>query len=315
MSLSQQLLEHASDTPPPAPTPRPIRPIRPIPGTGGGLFSFAGSNPAATGSKPLFGSGGADKDNGGEGEGSQDGGEGDNEVFGGPEAAPVVTLQVVPKVTGEETEETMFTGEGHGGWGWGRGGLKTRIRYPRPDKHRNCLAGDSPHLPSYSPCPLPPPPAADGALFEFDAAAKSWHERGRGEFRVNRDPASGAGRAVMRERASKRLILNARLYAAMPTSRMAPPQKGVTFAAVNVAPAHQAGDAAPAAGAAAAGDDGAAARAAAPDQAAMQTYALRLKGADTVDALLGVIESWKTAAKAAAARGGDAAAAAGEAAV
>lgn len=129
--------------------------------------------------------------------------------------------------------------------------------------------------------------------------AKTWHERGRGEFRVNVDPSTRAGRAIMREKASKRLILNARLYATMPTSRMAPPQKGVTFAVVNVAPSHQPADTAPAAGSAA--DDSSAEKRAAADssvsQAAMQTYALRLKTVDAVDLLLGVLDTWKAQAR------------------
>lgn len=124
----------------------------------------------------------------------------------------------------------------------------------------------------------------------------------------------------MRERASKRLILNARLYASMPTSRMAPPQKGVTFAVVNTAPAHGAGDApggaaeggaaAPAAGAGGGGGGDA-------GVAGMATYALRLKTADAVDTLLALVDTWKaeTASAVAAPPGSEPAPAAGEAAV
>lgn len=92
------------------------------PSGGGSLFSFAGGGGAGAGSKSLFGGGfgGADKaKGGGDGEGSQDadGKEGaveGEEVFGGPEVAPVVTLEEVPKVTGEESETVLFTGEGAG---------------------------------------------------------------------------------------------------------------------------------------------------------------------------------------------------------
>ncbi|KIZ06905.1 Ran-binding protein 1 domain-containing protein/ RanBP1 domain-containing protein [Monoraphidium neglectum] len=243
---------------------------------GGSLFGFAGTGSVAGGSKPAFGgasggfgSGAADKGTGtGQGERSEDGGDAKEggegeEVFGGPEVAPVVTLEEVPKVTGEESEVMLYT--------------------------------------------------ADGALFEFDAEARSWHERGRGEFRINRDPESGAGRAVMRERASKRLILNARLYPTMPTSRMAQPQKGVTFAVVNAAPAP--GDTS--AAAAAADGRGVAAAGAAADEdkgklggssegsaGALVTYALRLKTTEAVDSLLAVVESWKARAKAQGGGGG-----------
>jgi hypothetical protein len=117
----------------------------------------------------------------------------------------------------------------------------------------------------------------------------------------------------MRERASKRLILNARLYPTMPTSRMAQPQKGVTFAVVNAAPAP--GDTS--AAAAAADGRGVAAAGAAADEdkgklggssegsaGALVTYALRLKTTEAVDSLLAVVESWKARAKAQGGGGG-----------
>lgn len=81
----------------------------------GGAFNFGGG--AAAGGKPLFAFGGAaaganaGAGEGGSDDGGDDGGGGDNEVFGGPEVAPVVTLEEVPKVTGEERETTLFTGE------------------------------------------------------------------------------------------------------------------------------------------------------------------------------------------------------------
>ena len=92
---------------------------------GGSVFGFSSSGGAA-GGKPLFGgsaggTAGTGDGDGGAGEGEGDG-EGDNEVFGsGADAAPVVTLEEVPKVTGEEAEETMFSGERMGeGHGWVR---------------------------------------------------------------------------------------------------------------------------------------------------------------------------------------------------
>ncbi|GBF95741.1 hypothetical protein Rsub_08723 [Raphidocelis subcapitata] len=226
---------------------------------GSSAFGFGG---AGAGSKGMFGAGAAAQPKEGEGEEGSQGGGDDKEaggvegegVFGGPEPAPVVTLEEVPKVTGEEAEEVLLT--------------------------------------------------VDGALFEFDAGARSWHERGRGEFRINRDPSTRAARAVMRERASKRLILNARLYAGMPTSRMAPPQKGVTFAVANVAHTNPGGDAAAADGdEAPAGGKGAGGDAAG---AQLATYALRLKSGDDVDSLLAVIGAWKGLARAAGGPGGGA---------
>ena len=77
---------------------------------GGSVFGFSSSGGAA-GGKPLFGgsaggTAGTGDGDGGAGEGEGDG-EGDNEVFGsGADAAPVVTLEEVPKVTGEEAEES-----------------------------------------------------------------------------------------------------------------------------------------------------------------------------------------------------------------
>jgi hypothetical protein len=95
------------------PGPQPCHNVATQPG-GSSAFGFGG---AGAGSKPLFGAGAAAQAKLGEGEeGSQDGddkegggveGEG---VFGGPEPAPVVTLEEVPKVTGEEAEEVLLTG-------------------------------------------------------------------------------------------------------------------------------------------------------------------------------------------------------------
>ena len=122
-------------------------------------------------------------------------------------------------------------------------------------------------------------------------------------MRLNRDPSSKAARAVMRERASKRLILNARLYASMPTSRMAPPQKGITFAVVNTAPAHAASDAAATGASTGEGQegsgDGGGEGSSGAAGAALATYALRLKTADAVDTLLALIDAWKVEAAAA----------------
>lgn len=119
----------------------------------------------------------------------------------------------------------------------------------------------------------------------------------------------------MRGRASKRLILNARLYPGMPTSRMAPPQKGVTFAVANVAHTHQGGDA-PAADADEAAGSGkrsaAGAGGDAPGAPQLATYALRLKSADAVDSLLAVMDALKEQARAVAGAGSGGAGGSGE---
>lgn len=95
-----------------------------VPTGGGSLFSFAGG---AGSSKAWFGGGGQDKGGADGGEGNEDGdgkdgGEGE-EVFGVQETAPVVTLEEVPKVTGEEKEEVLFTGERGATQGRLEGGL------------------------------------------------------------------------------------------------------------------------------------------------------------------------------------------------
>lgn len=82
---------------------------------GGGLFggfvapqpgsSFGGFGAAAA-AKPK------DEEEGGDGEGDAGGDENGQELFGGPEVAPVVQLSEVPKQNGEEEESSVFTGGG-----------------------------------------------------------------------------------------------------------------------------------------------------------------------------------------------------------
>jgi hypothetical protein len=76
--------------------------------------------------------------------------------------------------------------------------------------------------------------AVDGVLYEYMSADNSWRERGRGEFRINKDSATGRCRMVMRQRGAQRLLMNAALYVGMSTTKM-PGGKGVTFAVVNAA--------------------------------------------------------------------------------
>lgn len=137
--------------------------------------------------------------------------------------------------------------------------------------------------------------AADGALFEF-VNGKEWRERGKGELKVNINTATKQARLVMRQRGSQKLLLNARLYPNMTTSKMVG-GKGVTFAAVNAAVATTAGDAA-----GPEGKDGAEAAAEQPeagkDKAAgaahvMRTYALKVKAADKIDEFIRVVDSHK----------------------
>lgn len=71
----------------------------PPPGSGFSGFGSAGGSKA----KDVEGGGG-------EGEEGEENGQ--QELFGGPEVAPVVQLSEVPKQTGEEDENSVFTGEG-----------------------------------------------------------------------------------------------------------------------------------------------------------------------------------------------------------
>jgi len=50
------------------------------------------------------------EEGGGDGEGEEVGEENGKELFGGPEVTPVVQLNEVPKQTGEEEENSVFTG-------------------------------------------------------------------------------------------------------------------------------------------------------------------------------------------------------------
>lgn len=71
----------------------------PPPGSGFSGFGSAGGSKAK------------DVEEGGAGEGEEGGEEnGQQELFGGPEVAPVVQLSEVPKQTGEEDENSVFTG-------------------------------------------------------------------------------------------------------------------------------------------------------------------------------------------------------------
>jgi hypothetical protein len=72
----------------------------PPPGSGFSGFGSAGGSKA----KDVEEGGGAEGEEGGEENGQQ-------ELFGGPEVAPVVQLSEVPKQTGEEDENSVFTGE------------------------------------------------------------------------------------------------------------------------------------------------------------------------------------------------------------
>jgi hypothetical protein len=72
--------------------------VAPQPGSSFGGFG------AAAASKPK------DEEEGGEGEGDAGGDENGQELFGGPEVAPVVQLSEVPKQNGEEEESSVFTG-------------------------------------------------------------------------------------------------------------------------------------------------------------------------------------------------------------
>lgn len=86
----------------------------------GGSSIFGGFNPPQPGSTGFgFGSGGGSKAKDvEEGGGGEEGGEEiGQELFGGQEVAPVVQLSEVPKQTGEEGENSVFTGE-HVCWAW-----------------------------------------------------------------------------------------------------------------------------------------------------------------------------------------------------
>jgi hypothetical protein len=80
----------------------------------GGTSLFGGFNPPQPGSTGFgFGSGGGSKakdvEEGGAGE--EGGEEIGQELFSGQEVVPVVQLSEVPKQTGEEDENSVFTGE------------------------------------------------------------------------------------------------------------------------------------------------------------------------------------------------------------
>lgn len=130
----------------------------PANGSSGAAFSFLAAPPASEGgaSAPsVFGTATATG----------------TALFGGdaPKHATAELPAEVPVSTGEEAEQSVFTG--------------------------------------------------DGILFEFDAG-KQWRERGRGQIKVNVDPAKGQGRLVMRQKGNLRLLLNANLWPEMQVTRM-----------------------------------------------------------------------------------------------
>lgn len=97
-------------------------------------------------------------------------------------------------------------------------------------------------------------------------------------------------RLVLRQRGSQRLLLNANLYPKMATTKMVG-GKGVTFAAVNAAPALQGAD-----GGDAAQQQQAAEGAAADQQeahAVMRTYAFKVKSPERIDAFVACVEAHK----------------------
>lgn len=165
--------------------------------------------------------------------------------------------------------------------------------------------------------------AADGTLFEF-VDGNEWRERGRGEFRINLDPATTQARMVMRQRGNLKLLMNARLYPGMATSKMVG-GKGVTFSAVNAAAAGSSkedgtdesakgegessqpkGDESLAKdsgksedkGEGGSGDAGTSGTGTDKGQGAgadkMRTYALRVKAADKINEFVAVVDMYKT---------------------
>jgi len=69
-----------------------------------------------------------------------------------------------------------------------------------------------------------------GALYEFSDNA--WREKGKGSVTLNLNEETNRARLVMRQKGSKRLVLNANLWPGMAITRMKG-SNGVTFAAVN----------------------------------------------------------------------------------
>jgi hypothetical protein len=112
--------------------------------------------------------------------------------------------------------------------------------------------------------------------------------------------ARSQARLVMRQRGSQRLLLNANLYPTMAATKMVG-GKGVTFAAVNAAPALAAeggGDAEQRPQGGDAGGDGggggdAAAAAAASSKAHMRTYAFKTKAPERIDAFVAAVDAHK----------------------
>ena len=139
----------------------------------------------------------------------------------------------------------------------------------------------------------------DGVLYEF--LDGSWRERGRGEFRINQNPATGRCRMVMRQRGAQRLLMNAALYVGMSTSKMVG-GKGVTFAAVNAAGGPGTTGEGAAGGTAeekaAEGEKqeqqpGGSQETQGPQSAGSRTYALKSKAADKIDEFIQVVAAYK----------------------
>ncbi|EFJ43412.1 hypothetical protein VOLCADRAFT_106848 [Volvox carteri f. nagariensis] len=140
--------------------------------------------------------------------------------------------------------------------------------------------------------------AESGKLFEYDAAASKWRQRGSGELRVNVSADGTTSRVVMRQSGNLRLLLNARVTVSMPVQRMQG-ANGVTFGCVNTAaPPEPNNQQQQAAAADAKSDDkdaaaGSSKVAAAAGSSLVKTWAFSTKGEDKMLGLMAALEKAK----------------------